>query len=88
MTPSEGRDLVADWRRSGLGPSEFCRSRGVTVNRLTYWRSKVQEVDFVELVVGEAHGDEEAVSGCEGIEVMVGDVLSASPIGPAWRRRS
>jgi len=82
MTPSEGRELVADWRKSGLGPSEFCRNRGVTVNRLSYWRGKVQEVDFVELVVSETPRDDEARSASEGIEVMVGDVFVRFPDRP------
>ena len=83
MTADQGHALVADWRRSGLGPTEFCRTRGVTVNRLAYWRSKVApEVDFIEAVVEELPAPPEAAETTEAIEVMVGDVFVRLPDRP------
>lgn len=83
MTSVEGQALVAAWRRSGLGPSEFCRSQGVTVNRLAYWRSKTSsEVDFIEAVVEEEPDYPEVAASTEAIEVVVGDVFVRLPDRP------
>ena len=83
MTAAEGQALVAAWQRSGLGPTEFCRSRGVTVNRLAYWRSKTApEIDFIEAVVEEASAPADVAAPLEAIEVVVGDVFVRLPDRP------
>ncbi|MEO1229329.1 MAG: hypothetical protein AAFZ18_10520 [Myxococcota bacterium] len=83
MTRGEGEALVTAWRRSGLGPSEFCRSRGVTVNRLSYWRSRtVAETNFIEAVVEEGSPDSPVVASAEAIELVVGDVFLRLPDRP------
>lgn len=83
MTSTEGRALVSEWRQSGLGAAEFCRSRGVPVNRLSYWRRKANVPDFIAVTVDRdaAPGREQDFDGGR-IEVMVGDVSVRFPDRP------
>lgn len=82
MTPAEGRELVAAWQRSGLGPAEFCRSEGVTVNRLSYWRRKAPAIGFVETVIEEESPQHEPGQPAGEIEVVVGDTFVRFPDRP------
>ena len=75
-----GAELVRDWSRSGLRPSEYCRTRGVTTSQLSYWRKKGSPTDFVELRVDTDDGVlSETLSG---IEVVIGDAVVRIPSGP------
>jgi hypothetical protein len=38
----EGRDVIRAWRRSALTMSAFARSRGLNVQRVRYWRERVE----------------------------------------------
>lgn len=53
---SAGRSLVASWRASGLRQAEFARRRGVSAQRLSYWRLRLSgdsaaPTAFVEIPV-------------------------------------
>ena len=41
-TEREGRAAIAAWERSGLGAAAFARSRGVDVQRLFWWRRRLE----------------------------------------------
>ncbi len=40
LSPTQGRALVEQWRRSGLSVSEYCRARGVREHVLRYRLSR------------------------------------------------
>lgn len=40
-TEREGRAAITAWERSGLGAAAFARSRGVDVQRLFWWRRRL-----------------------------------------------
>jgi len=90
-----GLGVVEEWTGSGLGAAEFCRARGIALQRLRYWaqRSKqatpasVEAADaaaFFALSVGEAPAGRDGVATAErsdGIEVRIGErvVVSLDP---------
>jgi transposase-like protein len=39
-SPNEIREILEDYRRSGLSQSKFCERRGLALSTLTYWLSK------------------------------------------------
>lgn len=39
-TRAEWRQLIGDWKESGLRVEEFCRQRGVTSGRFYSWRKR------------------------------------------------
>jgi len=86
FTDADGRALVADWRKSGLTVSEYCRTYEITRRRLIYWRKKVESDRFVELVVGESGRGPRAVdTACEtgeAIEIVLGEVVIRFPDRP------
>jgi len=45
-----GKRVVAAWRRSGLNMSAYAREIGVGVERLMYWRDRVDKKETVSLV--------------------------------------
>lgn len=65
---------MADWKRSGHGPREYCRRRGISESRLLYWRRKAGDVGFVEAVVGLEPGPQ-GESGTWGIELVLGEMV-------------
>ena len=50
MTEAEGEALIEAWRRSGLGPAEFARTRGVGVHRIRYWRRRLETPEVTPFV--------------------------------------
>ena len=50
-TPAEARAILDEQRGSGLTPSQFCRQRGWSAERLRYWlsRSAIEPDGFVEV---------------------------------------
>lgn len=36
------RDVIGQWRRSGLSQSAFCRQRGVALPTLNYWKRRLE----------------------------------------------
>jgi len=48
-------NLVAEWRTSGLSRQQFCKSRGLTLGKFSYWvaQSKPKaDPDFIALKPG------------------------------------
>ncbi|MGH3905626.1 MAG: IS66 family insertion sequence element accessory protein TnpA [Pseudonocardiaceae bacterium] len=41
-TETEGREVVRRWRRSGQSMSEFAREQGLDVQRICYWRKRLE----------------------------------------------
>gem|GEM_PF-5240897 len=39
------RPIIADWRRSGLSVTAFCRSRNLNKAGFHYWRNILDELD-------------------------------------------
>jgi hypothetical protein len=50
-TPAEARAILDEQRRSGLTPTQFCRQRGWSADRLRYWLSRniIEPDGFVEV---------------------------------------
>jgi hypothetical protein len=68
----EGREVVEQWRRSGLAMAAFARGRGIGTARLRYWRDRVDE----------GNGDSEAPALVPGIVVgFSGGVAGRLPNG-------
>ena len=40
---AEGRQVVDEWRRSGLSPADFARRHGLAEVRLLRWRARLEE---------------------------------------------
>lgn len=86
-----GRSLVAAWHASGLRQAEFARRRGVSAQRLSYWRlrlsgSSAAPPAFVEVPVPAPALTRELVPspGAIGGEVVIeagGDLRVRLPAG-------
>ena len=53
-TKAHGKDLVAQWKASGLSQAGFCRANGLSDRRLSYWIKDTTttprtDIGFVEL---------------------------------------
>ena len=44
-TEKQGREVIRQWRRSGLSMSAFARESGWNTQRLRYWRKRLQDDD-------------------------------------------
>ena len=76
-----GRALVAAWQASGLPQAAFARRRGVSAQRLSYWRLRlaplrkpgrpIDEAGFVEIPTT-ASSASSASSGCLLVHVEMG----------------
>ena len=40
---AEGRQVVDEWRRSGMSPADFARQHGLAEVRLLRWRARLEE---------------------------------------------
>lgn len=88
MTEEDGRALISAWTESGLGPSAFCRSRGIGLHRLWYWRRRLEQSSFVEVLVEPApeEGAVQPLVGGDGIEVLVGETWVRFPDRPGMAK--
>lgn len=50
---SRWRCLIEEFRRSGQGPTEFCRARGLDVAQFHYWRRVLAREDQEEHTPGQ-----------------------------------
>jgi len=74
-TEAEGRAAVSALARSGLSPSSFARSKGVSRARLAYWKKRLageRAPTFVAVALPPAHGARPERSW---IEIVHGDVV-------------
>lgn len=62
-TEDDARAALDAWKRSGVGAHRFARERGITAQRLYWWRDRLAGQSLVSLVPGEiidaAHGDKD-----------------------------
>jgi hypothetical protein len=88
-----GLEVVEEWTRSGLSAVEFCRSRGIALQRLSYWRQRSKPATppsvespaadaaaFFTLSVGEPPTRAGLTTGtrADGIEVRIGERVVVS----------
>ena len=63
-TEAEGREVLREWRESGLSAVKFAAQRGVTATRLSYWEERLgqkaagDEVSFVAVPLSSPHAVE------------------------------
>ena len=58
-TEPEARQVLGEWRASGLSAAAFARQKGISAMRLPYWSQRLgssagSEVNFVAVPVSEA----------------------------------
>lgn len=75
----QGKHVVAAWRRSGLKMSAYAREIGIGVERLIYWRDRVEKKPTVSLVPVR-------VRSSASCQVRVGEVevVDANAVDPRW----
>jgi transposase-like protein len=87
-TESEGLEFVRQWRRSGQSISAFARERGENVQRLRYWRERVEgqlAKASSELIPGVVVGmREQALVTVHMSRGVVVEVHAAGEVEPAW----
>ena len=92
---AEGRQVVDEWRRSGLSPADFARRHGLAEVRLLRWRARLEEqVDPVDPVTAaflpvKIKKSAEQDMG-EGVAlVLTSGVVIRVPVGtsPTWVAR-
>ena len=72
----DAREVLDEWRRSGVTLTEFARREGLSRNRLSWWRGRLGEerpprfhrIELVGTPVSAVAGG----GGGEGIEIVVG----------------
>lgn len=62
-TEAEAREVIGEWRASGLSAAAFARKRGISVMRLPYWEQRLraiagEEVSFVAVPLTSTHAVE------------------------------
>lgn len=53
-TEAEAREVIREWRASGLSAAAFARSKGISAMRLPYWEERLRdngEVSFVAVPI-------------------------------------
>jgi hypothetical protein len=76
-TEGEARTALEELSRSGVSPSEFARSKGVSVHRLGYWRKRLAHAPppaFVAVTL-----PREASSPRRPLEILGGGVIVRVP---------
>lgn len=81
MTEAEGLALVTEWERSQLSISAFCRGRGLSAHRLSYWKRRRKDsavpsgpcTEFMVASVEELRTAQAPVNTAAFIEVLVGE---------------
>jgi hypothetical protein len=79
---AEARTQLAAFRRSGMSAAAFARSKGVSTNRLEYWKKRLAgdeaEVAFVPVTLPAA--------ASFAMEITMGDITVRAPDGVAPER--
>ncbi len=94
-TEERGREVVEAWRRSGSSMSAFAERLGINVQRLSYWRDRIDELRVSGVVdAGEARLIPGVVAGgCVGsgtamvVQLPHGVVIevdSSARVDPKW----
>ncbi len=73
-TEPEARAVLAEFAQSGESLASFARGRGVSTNRIRYWRKRLGETalvpSFVQVRLPAAHTE----MGGERVEIVLDDV--------------
>jgi hypothetical protein len=87
----DARRILAEWGSSGTGLYPFARARGITPQRLAWWRDQLTKKSAAELSLVPATVTEGAFHlGASGRVVVrvAGDVIvELSDVSPAWVAR-
>lgn len=76
MSEAEGAALVSEWKNSGQTMAAFCRDRGLSAHRVSYWRRRLEEsvsTGFMVASAGELRGTPAPADPSACIEVFVGE---------------
>ncbi len=62
-TEAEGREVLREWRESGLSAAKFAAQRGISATRISYWEERVgqraaSDVSFVAVPLSSQHAVE------------------------------
>jgi transposase-like protein len=92
----DARAALGAWRRSGLSLTQFARRQGVNVQRLCWWRKRLEAtgrgsaetlspgtspISFIPAVVGESRPAPIVVRLARGVEVEAGE---AAAVPATW----
>lgn len=82
------RGAIAAWRRSGLSMVAFARRHGVSPQRLSWWRKRVEDEGDARGVAPAPFVPVTLAVSTATVEVVVGDVrvhvMQADDVTPAW----
>ena len=81
MTEGAGAALVAEWRKSGLSMSAFSRSKGLSAERVSYWKRRFDKKppeseasgDFLVTTTETLRGKTVPAENVGIIEVLIGE---------------
>lgn len=76
----EKRELLAEWRASGLSRAAFARQQGVSPSSLYRWRRALERPAFVEVVAAEPTGSAFVLRLPRGVEVDVSPGFDAAEL--------
>jgi transposase len=74
-TESEGRSAIAELSGSGKSLAQFARDKGVSPQRLFYWRKRLRETAPAFVAVELRRPSSSAFGGGACIEVVTGSVV-------------
>lgn len=92
-TAGEAREVLAAWKRSGLPLATFARRRGLSAERVRWWRQRLGDwrgegrAQLVPVVVTEAAGDQAGASGVVRVHApggVVVEIADAGAVSPSW----
>jgi hypothetical protein len=75
---AEAREVLREWRESGLSAAAFARWKGITALRLAYWKQRLSSpastdrIEFVPVPLAKAESGGQSSSP---IEIAYGDVI-------------
>lgn len=91
---SEAREMLREWKQSGLSGAAFARGRGIPESRLWYWSKRLREVpkseqvSFVPVAVSAPGGRAQIEIEHAGVIVRVREELGPEQIGRLVRALS
>ena len=83
----EAREVLAQWRRSGMSAAAFARERGLSSMRLSYWAKQLGSeptapVQFVPVALGAASNADAVIEIAHGgVTLRVRESLDAEHVG-------
>lgn len=91
----EARKVLEAWNRSGLPLATFARRRGLSAERVRWWRHRIGEwrgageerAQLVPVVVTEPASDQAGASGLVRVHApggVVVEIADAGAVSPSW----